>query len=449
MKRLPIPAIAGVLAFSFCAPGCNSSGSPPANGDATTRSDLTAVTVVEPQSVELTQTSIQPAVVHAYQSADVHAKVSGYVESFAKDVGDPVKSGDALASLSIPEMDKELERQKQVVRQREAEEKRAAARVKLARADFTAGEAALAEASSKLDGFTADLAADQSEFERVTELVASRTLADRLLDEVRERRDSARARLKGAESAVSTAKANVAVARASVRAAKADQSAAESATEVERRRLEELETMADYAVLVAPFDGVVTSRTIDRGDLVRNAQTTEPSGLPLFTVEDTSRVRVRVAVPEADAAWIDSDDRPGDGTGDDVTLRFKALGGEPIHGTVTRHAHRLDDATRSLEVEVVLDNDGRLLPGMFGEATITLKKKPGAVVLPATAVRYDESGRSFVYLVGTGDKVEVLDVTTGLDDGKRIEITSELPNGARVVDAIIGRLQPGQQVRVN
>ena len=70
------------------------------------------------------------------------------------------------------------------------------------------------------------------------------------------------------------------------------------------------------------------------------------------------------------------------------------------------------------------------------------------LVLPAPAVRYDESGRSYVYVVGGDDAVQVVDVTTGLDDGIQIEILSGLTGSERVVGPTIDRLEPGQKVRV-
>lgn len=441
-----ICGFAALLAFA----GCNSPSTSGGSSDGDVRSDLTAVTVVTPEQTALTRSTTQPAIVHAYQTADVYAKVSGYLKTLSADIGTRVKAEAPLATLSVPELAKQLERQRQLVLQREANETRAAASVTLANADVTAAKAARDEAESHLDAFDAELAARESEFRRFTSLVENRSVAESLLDEATERRDSAKAKLAAAESSVATAKANVTVSEAKLAAANAEVKAAAAETEVERKRVEELDAMMGYATLTAPFAGVVTARHVDPGDLVRNAQTTESDRPPLFIVEDIDTVRVHVAIPEKDAPWVDTDEEPGDGKGDAVSLRFKAFGGKPINGTVTRHTYRLDDATRSLEVEIVLDNENhRLLPGMYGEATIDLETKSNAMVLPATAVRHDETGRAYVYVVGKDDTVQVVDVTTGLDDGKQIEITSDLDPKSRVVDAIIGRLQPGQKVRVN
>ena len=74
--------------------------------------------------------------------------------------------------------------------------------------------------------------------------------------------------------------------------------------------------------------------------------------------------------------------------------------------------------TRTMLVEVDVPNpDLRLLPGLYGEATISLEEEAGALVLPAGAVRYTEAGESFVYTVDDAGIVEIVSVETGLDDG--------------------------------
>jgi multidrug efflux pump subunit AcrA (membrane-fusion protein) len=101
-------------------------------------------------------------------------------------------------------------------------------------------------------------------------------------------------------------------------------------------------------------------------------------------------------------------------------------------------------------VEIVVPNsNGNLLPGMYGEATITLKQKQQALMLPAGAVRFDKKGVASVYVVNADDTIREVPVKTGIDRGDEIEITTGLKADDRVVGPIIGRLQPGQKIRVN
>ena len=100
-------------------------------------------------------------------------------------------------------------------------------------------------------------------------------------------------------------------------------------------------------------------------------------------------------------------------------------------------------------VEAEIENtDRKLLPGMFGQASITLNANIAANMLPARAVRFDESGQAYVYVVDQAETVSVVNVTTGIDDGRRIEIRSGLDAGQQVVDAHLSRFSNGQQVRI-
>ena len=100
-------------------------------------------------------------------------------------------------------------------------------------------------------------------------------------------------------------------------------------------------------------------------------------------------------------------------------------------------------------VEAEMENpDRKLLPGMFGQASITLSTRAAANTLPARAVRFGESGNAYVYVVGDDEAVRVVPVTTGIDDGSSIEILSGVTAGERVVDAHLQRFTTGQKVVV-
>ncbi|MCP4510030.1 MAG: efflux RND transporter periplasmic adaptor subunit, partial [Fuerstiella sp.] len=179
-----------------------------------------------------------------------------------------------------------------------------------------------------------------------------------------------------------------------------------------------------YATLTAPFNGLVTKRNVSPGDLVSERS----SGAPLFVVSQIDKVRIHISVPENDAAYVDR--------GDSISLVFPSFPAEEaMTVTVTRSTGSLDPGTRTMLVEAeVANTDGRLLPGMFGQASITLSTKVASNMLPARAVRFDESGNAYVYVV-SGEDVSVVPVTTGIDDGKTIEIVAGLEPGQTVIDA--------------
>jgi HlyD family secretion protein len=408
---------------------------------ATGNGEGNVVTAVAVTRADLTRTTTQPATVHAYFEARVYAKVSGYLKELRVDIGQKVEAGEVLAVIDVPEMAKQCERQQRVITQLEAEERRAQAEVELARANVTAAQAQQDEARANVEKADAQLAADQAECNRVEDLVQRQSLEGRLLDEARARLDAAKAARSAAQAALASAAANVDVYNARVAAADADQATAEAETEVARKQFEELDDMLRYATLTAPFAGVVVQRGVELGDLVRNTQTASDAREPLFTITQIDQVRVRIAVPEDDAPWADP--------GDEVAVRLTALSGRPIHGQITRVAHALDPSTRTMLVEMDVQNpDLKLIPGLYGEGTISLEAVAGALVLPAGAVRHTETGDSYVYTVDNAGTVHIASVQTGLDDGNQIQITSGLSEGTQVVNAIIGRLEEGQKVRV-
>jgi HlyD family secretion protein len=212
-------------------------------------------------------------------------------------------------------------------------------------------------------------------------------------------------------------------------------------TDVARKELEELDTMMQYAVLKAPFSGVVTRRHVDPGDLVRNVQAaSETSRAPLFEISHVARVRVRIAIPENEAPLVRADNK--------VVLNLRSLPGREFEGKVSRLSRRLEESTRTMTIEVDLDNsEGLLIPGMFGEATVMLQETPEALVIAATAVQFDATGNSSVYVVENG-AVRVVPVVTGYDNGHHIQILSGVDETARIVAGQIGRFADGQKVRV-
>jgi RND family efflux transporter MFP subunit len=437
--------IVGVLLG--CGVGCSAElaadaatepGDPSAPADGGAKADLVSVTTILPQRTSLSRTTTQPASVHAYYQTELYAKISGYLAELNTDIGQEVDAGAVLCRISVPEMDKAREKQQATICQLQAEEKRAAAGVAVAEAALKSSNALLDQSRAEVASTQAQLKADRSEYDRFTELVESKAVADRLGDEALRRFNSAQAKKSAAEAAVASADANLGVAAARLDAAQADLAAAAAKTDVAVKELEEIDTLLTYATLRSPLKGVVTQRHAEPGDLIKN---TPASGPPLFVVAEVDKVRVRMPIPERDAHWVNA--------GDPATLSFQALPGKSFSGTVSRTSGELAEDTRTIGVEIDLENPGRLLlPGFFGKATVVLHEQSDALVLPASAVRHDEAGRSCVYAVSTANRVQVLDVTTGIDDGQTIEIIDGLDGSERIVDAMIGRLKPDQEVRV-
>jgi HlyD family secretion protein len=102
-----------------------------------------------------------------------------------------------------------------------------------------------------------------------------------------------------------------------------------------------------------------------------------------------------------------------------------------------------------MTVEADLPNpDGKLIPGMFGQASIKIASQVAANMLPSRAVRFSETGQAFVYVVSPDETISIANVTMGSDNGNSIEILAGVQPGERVVDAHLKRFTAGQKVTV-
>ncbi len=417
------------------APGC----SRPLDASLSDNPSVLTVATLAVESTTVERTTTQPATVHPFYEAKVLAKTSGYLVELHVDIGSRVTAGDLLAKIDVPEMVAQYERHQAALASLRAAVARAEASIVVAQAAQAAAEALSDQAKAGEQSAAAQLKADESEHARVADLVRQRALSEKILDEVLKRLDASRAATTSATATTASANANIDVAKAELLAARADLEAAKADIVVGQKRVEESQTLMRYAELRAPFDGVILERNVELGDLVRNSQTSTATK-PLFVIAQLETVRVRVAIPERDA--------PLANVGDNATITLQALPGKLFEATIARVAGGLAASTRTMLVEIDLPNsDGELLPGMFGQATITLTSATNTT-LPAQAVRFDEMGNSYVYVVDNSNTVQVVNVQIGFDDGKRIEITSGLDVGQRVIGPSLRRWKAGEKVLV-
>jgi HlyD family secretion protein len=440
-RSTSLAMLLAVAGSSISLNGCNRAESPIEAQTPSATVHTPVVKLVAAERTTIQRTTTQPATIHAYHQAEIHAKVAGYLTELNVDIGQAVKAGDTLGIIAVPEMQKSFEKQQATIRRLQAEEQQASAGVNLATADVKSAQALQAQSAAEVAQTDAQLNADSSEFKRVTDLVAQKAVAARLLDEARQKLEASTSAKAAAQAALQSAVAAVTVAREKESVAKSSVAAAAAQTEVGRKQLEELAVLMSYSILKAPFNGVVTQRNVDPGDLVRNFQAaSESSRAPLFEISHVAKVRVRVAIPENEA--------PLARVGNAVVLKLRALPDREFEGKISRLSRRLDESTRTMTIEVDLENtEGLLIPGMYGEATVDLQETPNALMIAATAVKFDKTGNSSVYVVEDG-AIRVVPVETGYDNGRQIQILSGIDETAQIAADRIGRFADGQKVRV-
>ncbi|MEM6688814.1 MAG: efflux RND transporter periplasmic adaptor subunit [Planctomycetota bacterium] len=398
-----------------------------------------AVQLVTVSSMQTSRTTTQPATVHAYFEAAIRSRVEGYVENVLVDIGDVVSEGQPLAKVDAPELSKRAEVLKAKIGLLLTEELAAKAQVDLTAATVDSARAMVTKAQSEKAEVDASLAAAEAELGRTQDLVDRGSLQKRMLDEATKKRDMQIAARRAVDSSVVAARADVKVASANNAAAKVRVQIAEANTSVAEKQLEELNVLLDFATLAAPFDGVISKRSVEPGDLVEGPKSSKSH--PLFVVSKVDKVRIRVLVPEADSPFVEPDDT--------MTIRFPSFENEPVlKARVTRRSGTLDPSTRSMTIEADVENqDGKLLPGMFGEATIELDTNVAMNVLPSRSIRFDAEGNSFVYIIDGENRVRKSDVLIGMDNGTQIQVISGLAEGDRVIGPHLKRFADGQLIR--
>ncbi|MBL8799328.1 MAG: efflux RND transporter periplasmic adaptor subunit [Planctomycetia bacterium] len=409
-----------------------------------------SVNTVMPQRKTLVKSLEQPGSLRPWAQAELYAKVSGYIKRLAretatpdvspgkspptvpllapptasktplaqvasamgvrgvppwqpplKDLGSAVKAGEVLVELDVPELHQDVTQKSSLLKQCEAE---------------------LVQARTNLGLYEAAVTLQSKQLARIRELAAKRTVTDELVDEKQAELTVAQSRLANAHADIVVKEARVHVAR----------------DEVERAKI-----LAAYTQIRAPFDGAIAYRTVDEGDFVQNASTGQSR--PLLSIIDIHKVKVVLQVPEREAIFVQPEA--------EAEMRLDTREHWRLQGKVSRVSPSLDTQSRTRQVEIDLDNPtGKLLPGMYGEATVVLQKIENAQAIPATAV-YSRRGENFIIQVIDG-VAQRQKVRIRYDDGKELEVVKlidgrEIPldGTEELIVSNKGEIAEGQRVK--
>ena len=348
--------------------------------DWTNQQATAPVRLVQPERGSSEEDLVLPGNVSAYYTGTLFARASGYVTAWQKDIGARVTKGETLASISAPDLDQQLEE---------------------ARAQIVQLKAAVEQAQANAD------------LGKVTDARTSRLVVQGWSSQ--EQGDTDRLTAASRTAALAVAKANVVAQEAAV------------------NRLVEL---TGFEQIKAPFDGVVTARNVDIGDLVNAGGTT---GRALFQVSDIHRMRIYVNVPQAFLGAM----KPGI----KATLHIPGQQ-ETFEAELASTSNALVENSRTALVELQADNpEGKLWPGAFTEVHFHIPSASDTLSLPATALIFGAHGMR-VAAVDADDKVMLKPVTLGRNLGNRVEIESGLSLSDRLIDSPLESTQTGDAVRI-
>lgn len=221
--------------------------------------------------------------------------------------------------------------------------------------------------------------------------------------------------------------------------ATSDAAAKQAAVDSAQANVRRLQQMQSFERIYAPFDGVVTARNTDVGALIDAGSGSAPK--ELFHLAAIHKIRVFVPVPEAYVADIKD--------GGKATVSLGSAAGENFEGTIARNSSMIDPASRTLNVEVDVNNPkGRLLPGAYVFVHFKVPERTQSLTLPANTLLFRSEGLR-IGVVRNG-KVDLVPVTITHDAGKIVEVMSAnlSPNDQVILDPS-DSLSEGQQVEVS
>lgn len=237
-----------------------------------------------------------------------------------------------------------------------------------------------------------------------------------------------------------------------------DTNKAQTATlEAARQSLNQLLELQGFEHVIAPFDGIVTARNTDIGQLV-TAGSTGGSGSPsistggsatvngsapqeLFRVSNISTVRIFISVP----GMYVPEARPGVRT----DIEVPGFPGRLFHGTIVRTANALNLDTRTLMVEVDIKNPkGELLPGAYAQVHLKLPMKHPALIIPVSTLLFRSEGLRVV-TVDDQNRAHLQKIDPGRDWGTQIEVLTGLTAGQRIVNSPPDSIAEGEKVNVS
>jgi membrane fusion protein, multidrug efflux system len=338
------------------------------------------VEVIAAQPVGAQQRLLLPGYTAAWHASTIYARVDGYVARWFADIGDHVHAGQVLALIETPDLDAEL----------------SAARAQL-----------------KADEATVLVRKAETEFARTT---------------YARWRDSPKGVVSEQEREEKKAAYDSSVAR---------QHAAEADTALARAQVDKYEALTQFKKVTAPYDGVITVRDIDIGNLVTAGSTS--STTPLYVMTQNDPIRIFVDAPQSAAEDLIGGNAP-------VQVQTSAGALRDYSGKVARTARALNPQARTLRVEVDIPNPkDEFVPGMYVKVGFGLPPR-GLVQVPAAALIFRAGGPQ-VARVDSSGRISFRSVTIGRDDGSVVELSSGVAPGDRLALNVSSQISDGELVR--
>lgn len=320
-----------------------------------------------------------PGETRPFLTAAIAARATGYIAERRIDIGSRVKAGDLLLRIAAPDLDQQLAQAEAQLGQLKAQRLQAQAQVEQAKANVTLANLTNNRTTTLADqGWASRQNADTSQASVLSQAAA----------------------LAGAEAGVKVAEANI---------------------EAQEAAVGRLRALTAFERVVAPFDGVVTTRNVDVGDLVR----ADNGGTPMLNIDQDSTLRIAVNVPQNLTRGVSP--------GLKATIRVPQLPGRTFVGAVERSSVALQSASRTLTMEVDVPNpDGILRSGLHTDVTLKVPREKPGVIVPAEATVFSR-GKLWLAVLKNEGRVTWREIRIRRDFGRVLELDDGVEAQTRIV----------------
>lgn len=394
-KKIALPVAVASTALLIAAAGCSRGDDATANVTPVVRVE-TVIASRQPIHNILTAQGL----VYPIHQASITPKISAPVQRFYVNRGSRVRAGQLLATLANQDLAASL------VSARGSYDQ-ALANYESTTVSTLPEEIQIAE--NNLENARSNLQAQQRLYDSEARLYKQGAIARNLLDSTRVALTSAKSAYQNAEKHLHDLKTS---------GETAQQRAAKGQLETAHGQFLNAQAQLAYTQIRSPIPGVIADRAVYPGDVA-------PAGTPLLIVMDTSKVIVRLHIPQPQAAQLE--------LGDPASIQIPGSS-HTLPARVTVISPALDPNSTTVEVWVEADNPHNALqPGSSVSVTITAHKIPNAVVVPVAALLTNSAGQSHVMVVDSNSVANLQAVTTGVEQGNLVQIVSGLQPGRQVI----------------
>lgn len=383
----------------------------PSSGGAPGQGQPPAVDVAVAQRVSLADNTLDyTATTQPLEQATLRSRSEGLVLELRVDVGDAVQKDQVIGRVDDLLLQADLAQAQAELAAREA--------------DVLRAQTQILQAQSRVEQERAALQQAQADAERLTGLAQEGALSLQEAEQAQTAARTAEQAFRSAENQVNLEEQGLVASRERVR--------------IQQAVIQQIQERQSQTLLRAPMDGIVLSRLISLGDLVR-------PGEEVLTVGNLSQSKLVLQLSELDLGRVQ--------LGQPVSARLDAFGDQPFMGQISRISPVADPAARLIPVEILIPNpEGRISSGLLARVQIQVGEAEPRVVVPESALRLSTDGDPVVYVAArTGESVlvEARAVTVGSRSDGQVEILSGLEAGEPYVTRADGQLQDGQTVRLS